>query len=47
MQLLRQGLCFAIEATLNKVVPYDISYQRKWQPLLAKTNAVNLTDLHT
>ena len=47
MQLLRQGLCFAIEATLNKVVPYDISYKRKWQPLQAKTIAVNLTDLQT
>ena len=45
MQFLRQGLCFAIEATLNKVVPYDISYQEKWQPLEAKTIAVKLSDL--
>ncbi len=47
MQLLTQGLCFTIEATLNRLVPYDLSYVEKWQPLDGKTIAMNLTDVNT
>lgn len=47
MQILTQGLCFTIETTLNRLVPYDPAYQQKWQPLDGKTIAMNLSDLDT
>ena len=45
MQFVTQSLCFGIETTLNRLVPYDLAYQEKWQPLEGKTIAMNLSDL--
>ena len=47
MNPIQQGLCFAIEAGLNQLIPYDVGYKDKWQDLENKTIALNIKDIQT
>ena len=40
-----QALCFALEAGLNELLPFDPNYQKNWSQLENKTIAVVLSDL--
>lgn len=45
MQPITQALCFALEAGLNELLPFDPNYKENWSKLDNKTIAVTFSDL--
>ena len=42
---LTQAICFALEAALNELLPFDPNYQENWSKLDNKTIAIHFSDL--